>query len=154
MGILRFTFRNGDVRILVTWYEIPKLVVILFFNRECLKDQIHNELSWPQQWNRSYWPRLISRNVAREPELIFHSLVEQVDFRRVNSEALNILLAVAHLRFREVALSLPYQTLLNVATLCNQYNCVDLVTLFLPQWPADAGANSSKLGEKKWLFIA
>jgi hypothetical protein len=61
-----------------------------------------------------------------------HSQVKKVDFREDDPQALRIVLAIAHLKFRNVPLKLPYKLLLNLAILCDQYGCVDLVFSFLP----------------------
>jgi hypothetical protein len=47
--------------------------------------------------------------------------VEEVDFSDDNGEALLILLRIAHLRFHDTPTTLAYQTLLQVAVLCDQY---------------------------------
>jgi len=41
-----------------------------------------------------------------------------------------------------------------MAILCDQYDCVDLVVSFLPQWLADEEVESKKPGQVNWLFIA
>jgi hypothetical protein len=81
-------------------------------------------------------------------------LVEEVDFSEDDGESLLILLRVAHLRFHENPTTLPYQTLLNVAVLCDQYQCINLVRPWLPQWLANEEESSLKFGQENWLFIA
>ena len=80
--------------------------------------------------------------------------VEEIDFADDNGEALLILLRIAHLRFQDNPATLPYQTLLQVAVLCDQYQCVNLVRPWLPQWLADEETSSLQLGNESWLFIA
>jgi hypothetical protein len=63
--------------------------------------------------------------------------VEELDFTGDNGEALLILLRIAHLRFQDNPSTLPYQTLLQIAVLCDQYQCINLVRPLLPQWLAD-----------------
>jgi hypothetical protein len=53
--------------------------------------------------------------------------VEEVDFSDDNGEALLVLLRISHLRFHDNPRTLPYQTLLQVAVLCDQYQCINLV---------------------------
>jgi hypothetical protein len=80
--------------------------------------------------------------------------VEEVDFSDDNGEALLILLRIAHLRFHDTPTTLPYQTLLQVAVLCDQYQCINLVHPWLSQWLADEKTASRKFGQENWMFIA
>jgi len=87
--------------------------------------------------------------------------MEEVDFAEDPAEALMILLSITHLRFTTVPLTLPLDTLSDVAILCDQYACVHLVKPWLPQWLADEGtgwkaANNVSGGSsrEKWHFIA
>ena len=80
--------------------------------------------------------------------------VEEVDFSDDNGEALLILLRIAHLRFHDTPTTLPYETLLQVAVLCDQYQCVNLVRPWLSQWLADEEKSSMKFGQENWMFIA
>jgi hypothetical protein len=82
------------------------------------------------------------------------SPVEELDFREDNGEALLILLRIAHLRFHENPITLPYETLLNLAILCNQYLCINLVKPWLPRWLEAEETPSRQLGRVNWLFIA
>lgn len=88
-----------------------------------------------------------TRNLRQQP-------VEQIDFREDDPEALRILLRIAHLKFRDIPSQLSYKTLLNIAILCDQYDCVDLVVSFLPQWLSNEEVESKKPGQVNWLFIA
>ena len=80
--------------------------------------------------------------------------VEEVDFSDDNGEALLILLRIAHLRFHDTPTTLPYETLLQVAKLCDQYQCIDLVRPWLSQWLADEEQSSRTFGQENWMFIA
>lgn len=80
--------------------------------------------------------------------------VEEVDFSDDNGEALLILLRIAHLQFHDTPATLPYQTLLQVAVLCDQYQCINLVRPWLSQWVADEETSSKKFGQENWIFIA
>ena len=71
--------------------------------------------------------------------------VEEVDFSDDNGEALLILLRIAHLRFHDTPTTLAYQTLLQVAVLCDQYQCINLVRPWLPQWLADENNHPGSL---------
>jgi hypothetical protein len=80
--------------------------------------------------------------------------VEEVDFKDDNREALLTLLRISHLRFQDNPATLPYETLLQVAVLCDQYQCINLVKPWLPQWLVDEKECSLKVGHENWLFIA
>lgn len=87
---------------------------------------------------------------------------EEIDFAEDPAEALLILLNITHFRFTVVPLTLPLDTLSDIAILCDQYDCVHLINPWLSQWLADEsmgwrpapsvfGGFSSR---EKWLFIA
>jgi hypothetical protein len=80
--------------------------------------------------------------------------VDKLDFTGDNGEALLILLRIAHLRFQDNPATLPYQTLLQVAVLCDQYQCINLVRPWLPQWLAGEETSSLKSSQENWLLIA
>jgi hypothetical protein len=67
--------------------------------------------------------------------------------------ALLILLNIAHLQFRSIPATLPYLDLYNVAILCDQYDCVQLVQPWLETWLEYHGKKPFKK-ISSWLFIA
>jgi hypothetical protein len=79
---------------------------------------------------------------------------KQVGFSKDNSEAILILLRIAHLQFNKVPTSLPFSTLLEVAVLCDQYDCVKIVLPWLSQWCAEEEKESVVPGQEQWLFIS
>jgi len=78
----------------------------------------------------------------------------QIDFTEDNGKALLILLNIAHLQFNKVPSELPFETLLQVAVLCDQYDCVSLVGPWLKQCIIDELRVSRRPGQEAWLFIA
>lgn len=82
------------------------------------------------------------------------SAVAELDFKDDNGEALLILLRIAHLRFHDIPSTLPYQTLLSVAVLCDQYQCINLVRPWLSCWLVNEVKLSTQFGNENWLFIA
>ncbi|KAF8855126.1 hypothetical protein BDZ45DRAFT_805227 [Acephala macrosclerotiorum] len=80
--------------------------------------------------------------------------VNEVDFRDNDSEALLILLRIAHLQYNDVPTTLAYETLLDVAVLCNRYSCVELVEPWLSQWLSHEEKSLKEAGHESWLFIA
>jgi len=78
----------------------------------------------------------------------------RLDFTEDDSDALVILLSIAHLRFDKVPQNLKYKVLLQVAVLCDLYDCVKLVRPWLAGWMEDDKAEAKKVGQENWLFIA
>lgn len=81
-------------------------------------------------------------------------LVKEVDFHDDDGEALLLLLSITHLRYGDIPTMLPYETLLNVAVLCDRYDCVKLVEPWLSQWLSDEEKSWKEAGHENWLFIA
>lgn len=77
-----------------------------------------------------------------------------LDLTEDDGDSALLLLRIAHLQFRKVPFFLSFNSLLNVATLCDYYNCVDLVRPWLDYWLRDSVASSRKPGQEEWLFIA
>ncbi|CZR64669.1 uncharacterized protein PAC_14567 [Phialocephala subalpina] len=79
-----------------------------------------------------------------------------IDFTEDDSVALLLLLNIAHLKFRRIPDQLPYKLLLQVAILCDQYDCVDLVRPWLKDtlWLRDEQLEFSRMSQRQWLFIA
>jgi len=72
----------------------------------------------------------------------------------INSDALLILLRITHLQFANIPKRLPYETLLGVAVLCDQYDCRKLVRPWLADWLEDEWYESNRRCQEGWLFIA
>lgn len=79
-----------------------------------------------------------------------------IDFTDDNGEAVLLLLNIAHLQFNKICTDkpLPYQLLLQVAILCDQYDCVQLVRPWLSQWMTNEIEEANKIGQERWLFIS
>ncbi|KAL7269957.1 hypothetical protein RUND412_007345 [Rhizina undulata] len=80
--------------------------------------------------------------------------VKEVNFRDDDGEALLLLLRIAHLQYDDIPTMLPYETLLSVAVLCDQYDCVKLVEPWLSQWLSAEEKSWKQAGHENWLFIA
>ena len=80
--------------------------------------------------------------------------VKEVDFRDDGGEALLLLLHIAHLQYNDIPTTLAYNTLLDVAVLCDRYSCVELVEPWLSHWLSDEEKSSKEAGHENWLFIA
>lgn len=82
---------------------------------------------------------------------------KHIDFSEDNGEALLILLRIAHLQFSKVPSTLKsFDTLLALAILCDKYDCVGLIKLWLPPWVGNEGTEFKwdEAGYEPWLFIA
>jgi hypothetical protein len=81
-----------------------------------------------------------------------------LDFTNDDSEALLILINVAHLKFTGILISrMKYHDLLQVAILCDQYDCVHLVGPWLSKWLGtvdEQRVDATKTGQENWVFIA
>lgn len=71
-----------------------------------------------------------------------------------DADSVLLLLRIAHLHFEKVPLKLPFNSLLQIAELCDYYDCTALVHPWRPLWFADAAVESMKPGHEKWLTIA
>ncbi|CZR64670.1 uncharacterized protein PAC_14568 [Phialocephala subalpina] len=100
------------------------------------------------------WKKFLFPPWKAEEELR-HS-VKQIDCTEDDSTALLILLNIVHSRFEKVPEHVQYRTLLSIATLCDQYDCVKLVRPWLVDnlWLRGEKHESVKIGQHKWLFIA
>jgi len=67
-----------------------------------------------------------------------------LDFTMVDNRALFIL-SIAHLQKWKVPKRLDYKTLLQVAVLCDRYNCLRIVQPWLEGWMYD------QVGESTWM---
>ncbi|CAG8954735.1 hypothetical protein HYFRA_00004659 [Hymenoscyphus fraxineus] len=77
-----------------------------------------------------------------------------LEFQEDDSEALLILLKIAHVQFANIPTKLSYEKLLAVAVLVDLYDCVELIMPWVQSWIADEATESMKDGQESWLFIA
>jgi hypothetical protein len=80
--------------------------------------------------------------------------VETLDFTSDDSDALLVLLRIAHMKFRKIPASLSYDGLVNLAILCDQIDCADLIRPWFKNWFGNEILESSRDRQEKWLFIA
>lgn len=78
----------------------------------------------------------------------------ELDFQDDDSEALLLLLRIAHVQFVGIPTTLPYKTLLSVAVIVDQYDCVEFIQPWVQNWLANENSESLKEGQTNWLFIA
>ncbi|KAF4633965.1 hypothetical protein G7Y89_g4141 [Cudoniella acicularis] len=87
-------------------------------------------------------------------ELELNDLTFSLDFTQDDSESVRILLNIVHLEFSDVPEKLNYEVLVNVAILCDQYDCVKVTAPWLVRWLSDEGTASLEDGHEEWLFIS
>jgi len=107
---------------------------------ETLSDEIHGE---------SVAPKAKKRRIAEVPKS------KELDFTEDNGEALLILLRIAHLQFHELPekeMSLDF--LLNLAILCDMYDCQKLVKPWVSQWCIFSNLVRPDAALEKLLFVA
>jgi hypothetical protein len=150
-----FTFDNGDIRILIKCGNGVETTGLVSSHAMSLASPVWQKFIFPPFGPTT--PRVEAGsdqgNIANNQHTR-QQPVEQIDFREDDPEALRILLRIAHLKFRDIPAKPPYKTLLNIAILCDQYDCVDLVGAFLPLWFQEEESESKKGGQSNWLFIA
>lgn len=78
----------------------------------------------------------------------------KIDFTEDDGAAVLLLLNAAHLKYASVPKVLAYKDLFNVAILCDQYQCVQLVRPWLESWLKDELTEAFRPGREGWLFIA
>jgi hypothetical protein len=97
-------------------------------------------------WKKFLFPPWETNGVESKPK--------QINCTEDDSSALLILLNIAHLQFNEVSNGkLEYSLLFEVAKLCDQYDCVDLVRPWLQPWLAREQSECLKVGQEGWLWI-
>lgn len=133
-----FIFNSGNIRILINC------------NGEVIEGKASSDalcLASPV-WKKFLFPPW------QQAEELRHS-IKQIDCTGDDSEALLILLNICHLKLHKIPQRLAYNQVLQVAVLCDQYDCVHLVK----PWLTDGGWLPKEVyvprkGEECWLFIA
>ena len=154
-----FDFGGGDILVAVTSNN-ERFLINVSSSALCLASPVWRKFIYPP------FPTLPGPEgeSAKEPDA-------RIDFTEDDCEALLVLFRLAHLQFKKIPDKLPYETLLQVAVLCDLYNCVDLVRPWLHTWlrdedkkkadddsdderDEDESKNEKKTGREGWLFIA
>ena len=79
---------------------------------------------------------------------------KSIDFTDDSAEARLILLRIAHCQFSKIPLRLESGMILDMAVLCDKYDCVGLVKPWLDMWLVDEWSQYDRPGNEQWLFIA
>ena len=133
-----FNFDGGDVRIVVKGSITKEPVTGLVASQAMsLASPVWKKLIFPP-WEPTYSGKQ-----------------KEIDFSHDSPAALLVLLNIAHIRFSRIAnTQLGYQMLYDLAILCDQYDCVELVRPWMDKWLVHACTESKQEGQEGWLFIA
>ena len=148
-----FQFDGGDVRAKAT------------FNDETVTFKVSSHaLSFASPvWKKFIFPPFPQITESSSHESKKSKAVEafsdiELNFTEDNTDALLILLQIAHLQFSDIPKTLPYETHLGVAILCDQYDCRRLVKPWVQGWMRKGWNelwNELQLPcLEGWLFIA
>jgi hypothetical protein len=112
-----FTFPQSDVRLRITYKDTPAYAHVCS----------HAMMLASDVWKVFLFPPWLNQATA-EP-------VQDLDFTEDNAETLLVLLCVVHLRFEDIMYdSPPKQVLIDLAILCDQYFCHDLIRPWVRNW--------------------
>lgn len=133
---------SGDVRLLVS-YSNQSLALLGSSQVLSLASPVWNKTLNPP------FPKLVSKEGGNN-----NIQDKQIDFSEDDTEALLLLLRIVHLQFNKIPSRLEFDTILNVAILCDKYDCVGVVKPWLPLWLVNEDTQCDKPGYEEWLFIA
>lgn len=133
---------SGDVRLLVS-YSNQSLALLGSSQVLSLASPVWNKTLNPP------FPKLVSKEGGNN-----NIQDKQIDFSEDDAEALLLLLRIVHLQFNKIPSRLEFDTILNVAILCDKYDCVGVVKPWLPLWLVNEDTQCDKPGYEEWLFIA
>ncbi|KAG4438823.1 hypothetical protein IFR05_005714 [Cadophora sp. M221] len=136
-----FVFPTGTVKLLAT-YKGQSLVGSVSADALVLASPVWKKFLFPP-WNDTSVPE-------KETEV----KQKQIDCTEDDGEALLILLNIVHLNFDGVPPVLKYSTLVEVAMLVDQYDCIKVVRPWLESWMKDEKSESLKAKQEGWLFIS
>lgn len=100
------------------------------------------------------WKNFVTPPWQKNDTSDFKSDRPPIDFLEDDTQALLLLLNIAHLQFRRVPDELGYFELYQIAILSDQYQCVELLYPWIGRWFANEELESKKDGQEGWLFIA
>lgn len=96
--------------------------------------------------------KIVEGEIARQTAE--KAMATELHFMDDDGDALLMHLQIAHLKFKTIPTTLPFKEMLQVAILCDMYNCNDLVQPWILGWLSNEGFESRKHGQEGWIFIA
>ncbi|KAH6696744.1 hypothetical protein BKA61DRAFT_623016 [Leptodontidium sp. MPI-SDFR-AT-0119] len=136
-----FIFPTGTVKLLAT-YKDQSLVGSVSADALVLASPV---------WKKFLFPPWDDTSLPEKETEVKH---KQIDCTEDDGEALLILLNIVHLNFDGVPAFLEYPTLLEVAVLVDQYDCVKVVRPWLESWMKNEKSERLKAKQEGWLFIS
>ena len=137
-----FIFDSGDLHLLVT-YSNDQYYFVVSSHAMSLASPV---------WKKFLHPPFSTLPSKEESES--HLPYKKLDFKEDDAEALFTLLRTAHLQFSKVPATLTFESILNIAVLCDKYDCVGLVKPWLNSWLANESTQYKEPGHEEWLFVA
>ena len=136
-----FILDSGDLRLLVT-YSNDRITFVVSSHAISLASPIWKKILHPP----------FHRLPGEEEDNALQD--KQIDFSEDKGEALLPLLRIAHLQFSKVPPKLTFKSILDIAVLCDKYDCVGLVKPWLPLWLVNEEIQYREPKHEEWLFIA
>lgn len=134
---------SGDLQIHVT-YSNQSLIWSGFSSSLCQASPV---------WNKMLSPPF--QQLTRKEGVDDYGMREKrINLQGDSGEALLILLRVAHCQFSLLPSEIEFETILEMAVLCDRYDCVELVKPWLDSWLVNEQSECYKPGQEGWLFIA
>lgn len=137
-----FILDSGDLRLLAT-YSNDRVAFAVLSHAISLTSPIWKKTMHPP------FPRLPGAEQGNDD-----LQDEHIDFSEDNGEALLPLLRIAHLQSSKVPPTLTFKDILDIAVLCDKYDCVGLVKPWLPLWLVNEETQYKEPEHEEWLFIA
>ncbi|KAL2070194.1 hypothetical protein VTL71DRAFT_13220 [Oculimacula yallundae] len=134
-----FIFPTGTVKLLVT-YEGEPLVGSVSADALVLASPVWKKFLFPP------WDIMFTSDI--------HGQQKQINCTEDDGKALLVLLNIIHLNFDKIPPTMDYATLLQVAVLVDQYDCIKIVRPWLEGWMKDEEIESVEENQEGWLFIA
>jgi len=148
-----FSFRHGNVQIKVT-REDERIVGEVSSHCMVLASKVWESLIFDpltgsvNQTQKSQHFEKQGPTDKNEKQGTSSRPVKEVDFRDDDGGALLLLLRIAHRQYNDIPTTLACKTLLDVAVLCDRYNCVELVQPWLSEWLSDEEKSSKETGHE------
>lgn len=133
---------SGDLRLIVT-YSNQTLTWFGSSSSLSLVSPVWNKILNPP------FPKLASKE--RGDDIMQDN---QIDFSEDCGEILLILLRITHCQFNKLPSTLGFENILDLAILCDKYDCVGLIKPWLPLWLVNEKTKSMERGHEEWLYIA
>ncbi len=78
----------------------------------------------------------------------------EVAFPDDDPGALLVLLNISHLNFDQLPTTMEFDTLLNIAVLCDKYDMVKVIRPWIPKWAEPLRSHALERGHEEYAFIA